>query len=196
MATQIKAFAPSAVDGVGLTTLASYVGSLAARLNGVGSGIADPLLYNRAMRQATFLAAAMATAVSDIDGTDVNDDGDLAALVAKIKRAFGGAVSIGSNGYVWIGKVLLEWGSGTFPITGSTTSTLVVTLPLTFPNALLAVVGSSRESANSVSGFWPSWNANTVSASAFTAIADTLTGGGMNINFDKTAAFNWIAVGY
>jgi hypothetical protein len=55
---------------------------------GVDPGLADPQLYNNAMRQATMLAAALANFISNANGgSDVLDDGNLTNLIADLTLA-------------------------------------------------------------------------------------------------------------
>lgn len=65
--------------------------ALAARTAGFSSGIAKSEELNKAWRQSSFIAAALAQAISDLQAVDVLDDGDLAALTAKVKRMAGAA---------------------------------------------------------------------------------------------------------
>jgi hypothetical protein len=85
MATsQILAF------GIGLgANVLDYTDYNAAtwRQPGFSAGIARSQHVNTVMRQASFVAAALAKATSDLTVSDVLDDGDLAGLVTKIKAA-------------------------------------------------------------------------------------------------------------
>ncbi|MFP5420992.1 MAG: phage tail protein [Gammaproteobacteria bacterium] len=66
-------------------------------------------------------------------------------VVTPKKLRFGFAVSLASSGYIafpgWLGGLILQWGN----VATVGTNTLV-TLPITFPNALLCVVGSDSDS--------------------------------------------------
>lgn len=78
--------------GANVYDFATYT-ALAARSAGVGNGIADATQANTSWRQASVMAAAMAQFVVNSLGSDVNDDGDVNALAAKILAA------IQSNGF-------------------------------------------------------------------------------------------------
>ncbi|HCR1927283.1 TPA: phage tail protein [Enterobacter roggenkampii] len=82
MATNdIKAFA--AAGGANVLTQAEYL-ALAALSTGFTSGKASAKEVNKALRQATLVAAALAQFISDQGVVDVLDDGDVAGLAAKI----------------------------------------------------------------------------------------------------------------
>ncbi|OON40583.1 hypothetical protein BTJ39_09285 [Izhakiella australiensis] len=81
-----KAFATDANANV--TTQADYE-ELAALLTGFQSGKASSAQINKALRQASFIAAALAQYTADKSGQDVIDDGDVAAFIAKMSSAFG-----------------------------------------------------------------------------------------------------------
>ncbi len=65
---------------------------------GFSSGIASSAKFNKAMRQATFVAAALANWVSVEANVAVLDDGDLAGFTSKITAALD--LFIGSEGYL------------------------------------------------------------------------------------------------
>lgn len=62
---------------------------LAALATGFQSGKASSAQINKAIRQASFIAAALAQYTSDKTGGDVLDDGDQAAFITKMTAAFG-----------------------------------------------------------------------------------------------------------
>jgi len=83
-------------NGVGANVVnqAAYLvllGPGGALQDGYQSGTAESNQVNKTLRQSSMMAAGLATAVSEILGVDVLDDGDLTALVAKIKLALTGA---------------------------------------------------------------------------------------------------------
>ncbi|WP_078005103.1 hypothetical protein [Izhakiella australiensis] len=80
-----KAFATDA--NANITTQADYE-ELAALLTGFQSGKASSAQINKALRQASFIAAALAQYTADKSGQDVIDDGDIAAFIAKMSSAF------------------------------------------------------------------------------------------------------------
>jgi hypothetical protein len=91
-----------------------------------------------------------------------------------------------------IGPLIIKWGSGTCPNTGTGRSTLAVSYPTPFPSNTFVVLVSPRGNANSgAGGFQPSGGAITVNAAGFTAVLDTLG----TVNFNQTCDFNYIAIG-
>jgi hypothetical protein len=78
-----------------MTAIATYLGD-ARTANGVVAGVADPLIYNRAVHQGAFIAAGLAQFVAN-SGVNVMDDGSmsLATFVTDLTNAIaGGATSI------------------------------------------------------------------------------------------------------
>ncbi|AIR67653.1 tail fiber protein [Cedecea neteri] len=63
--------------------------NLPALLSGFTGGKASSAQVNKALRQTSFIAAALAQFVSDKSGQDVLDDGDIAAFLAKLTSGFG-----------------------------------------------------------------------------------------------------------
>lgn len=61
--------------------------NLPALLTGFSSGKASSAQVNKAIRQASFMAATLAQFIADQSGEDVLDDGDQAGLVAKMLSA-------------------------------------------------------------------------------------------------------------
>lgn len=85
MATNdIKAFA--AAGGANVLTQAEYL-ALAALSTGFTAGKANSKEVNKALRQATLVAAAFAQFVVDKGGVDVLDDGNVSGLSTKILSA-------------------------------------------------------------------------------------------------------------
>lgn len=80
----IKAFASA--GGANVLTQAEYL-ALAALSTGFTSGKASAKEVNKAIRQATLVAAALAQFISDQGGVDVLDDGNVSGLAAKILAA-------------------------------------------------------------------------------------------------------------
>lgn len=72
--------------GANVSTQAEYL-ALAALSTGWQSGKASSKEVNKAVRQATFIAAALAQFVSDKGAVDVLDDGNLAGFSAKLIAA-------------------------------------------------------------------------------------------------------------
>ncbi|EHV59957.1 hypothetical protein ECDEC6A_2183 [Escherichia coli DEC6A] len=77
----IKPFA--AAGGANVLTQAEYL-ALAALSTGFSSGKASSKEVNKAVRQATFIASALAQFICDKGGNDVLDDGNVAGLVTKL----------------------------------------------------------------------------------------------------------------
>lgn len=63
--------------------------SLPALLSGFTAGKASSAQVNKAIRQASFIAAALAQYTANKSGLDVLDDGDLNRFIAKMSAAFG-----------------------------------------------------------------------------------------------------------
>lgn len=63
--------------------------ALPALLSGFISGPAKSAQVNKAIRQASFIAAALAQYTANKSGLDVLDDGDLNGFIAKMSAAFG-----------------------------------------------------------------------------------------------------------
>lgn len=62
---------------------------LPALLSGFQAGKASSAQVNKAIRQATFIAAALAQYTANNSGMDVLDDGDLNSFISKMGNAFG-----------------------------------------------------------------------------------------------------------
>lgn len=62
---------------------------LPALLSGFTAGKASSAQVNKALRQASFIAAALAQYTASKSGQDVLDDGDLSGFIAKMSAAFG-----------------------------------------------------------------------------------------------------------
>ena len=87
MATNdFKPFAAGA--GANVMSQADYQ-ALAALITGFQSGKASSAQVNKALRQATFVAAALAQYTANKSGLDVLDDGDLNGFISKMGTAFG-----------------------------------------------------------------------------------------------------------
>ncbi|EBR0293254.1 phage tail protein [Salmonella enterica subsp. enterica serovar Agona] len=63
--------------------------ALPALLSGFTTGKASSAQVNKALRQASFIAAALAQYTASKSGQDVLDDGDLSGFIAKMSAAFG-----------------------------------------------------------------------------------------------------------
>lgn len=100
--------------------------------------------------------------------------------------------SLTTNGYRRDPSGAIEqWGTGTFPASGASTSAVTVTVPLTWPTGLLAVVATPNGAANSVAGGFPAVAATANTTTTITFSADTL---GFT-TFNQVVTFQWRAVG-
>lgn len=93
MANQFLPFGTGGVEGVDVLSQSSYE-SDPQRLVGHQAGTARRELENKALKQTTSIAHALAEAVSNVTGQDILDNGDLATLTAQIQSA----LSTGSSG--------------------------------------------------------------------------------------------------
>ena len=74
--------------GANVTSQADYE-ALTALLTGFQAGKASSAQINKAIRQATFVAAALAQYMTNKTGQDVLDNGDINAFITKMAAAFG-----------------------------------------------------------------------------------------------------------
>lgn len=74
--------------GANVLSQADYE-ALAALVTGFSSGKASSAQINKAIRQATFIAAALAQYTANKSGLNVLDDGDLNGFIDKMSAAFG-----------------------------------------------------------------------------------------------------------
>lgn len=81
-----KPFATGA--GANVMSQADWV-ALAALASGFQSGKASSAQINKALRQASFISAAIAQYTADKSGQNVLDDGDISGFVSKMHSAFG-----------------------------------------------------------------------------------------------------------
>lgn len=87
MATNnFKAF--SAASGANVTPQSDYE-LLPALQSGFQSGKASSAQINKALRQATFVASALAQYMMNKTSSDILDDGDLSSFIGKMAQAFG-----------------------------------------------------------------------------------------------------------
>lgn len=178
--------------GANVSTQSDWA-ALAARTAGFSAGVASSAQVNKALRQAGFVASAIAQFVADNQAGNVADDGVVANFEAQIKAAIQAIVTglfTGSNqqktavGYQKLpGGLILQWGNGTSSGTG--TSNLVFTMPMTFPTAFLgaALMTSGGNAIGSITGSSASGFAVTTYNAATAAIA-----GGLGMYY--------IAIGY
>jgi hypothetical protein len=78
-------FLPVATSGgANVDSQADFAGS-SYQLDGFVAGIAQPTQANKIWRQASMIAAALTTAINNVTGENVVDDGNLATLTAQIQ---------------------------------------------------------------------------------------------------------------
>lgn len=103
--------------GANVNSFATYL-ALAERLTGFSAGLAKSIDANSAIRQSTFVTAAIAQFMSDTLAANVNDDGNsaefeaqfIAALQAKINAAIAAFVPPTQSG-LFLGETLLTGGA-------------------------------------------------------------------------------------
>ncbi|MGU5593072.1 phage tail-collar fiber domain-containing protein [Aeromonas sanarellii] len=119
-----------------------------------------------------------------------NSGTDDAIAVTPKKLRYGFAISLGTNGYVtfptWMGGVILQWGRVTLIYSTNQDYTGTLTFPITFPTALLTVVGTHNDVVNTAK---LSMTLTSASTSAWRLRFETALIGGNN-------GFTWIAIGY
>ena len=154
----------------------------------VGVATASRHALSQAQGDARYLVGQVITAASDPTFANNSNNppstGWVRGAMSAIAAAAGFASSLGTNGYVklpsWLGGVVFQWGTTAVV---STTSTVTVTLPLTFPNKFGAVVPIRTNSASSQRGDY----ANISSLSAFSI---------NNGSPDTSCTYLWFAIGY
>lgn len=85
----INNFKPFALDPNANVTSQADWEVLPALLSGFTAGKASSAQVNKAIRQASFIAAALAQYTANKSGLDVLDDGDLNGFISKMRTAFG-----------------------------------------------------------------------------------------------------------
>lgn len=97
------------------------------------------------VKQATENVAGMLK-VATQEQVDAGED-DITAVTPK-KLRWGIAYSLGNNGYValpsWIGGLIIQWGR----VVINADSIVTVSLPVTYPNAFLSLVGQEHSGGN------------------------------------------------
>jgi hypothetical protein len=154
--------------------------ALAAVGSGFQSGILPSTNLNKALRQSSFVACAMAQIIA---GQDVaaTDDGNVANFVtnflAALVTALGTVASFTNPGYLILpGGFVIQWGNAT--ITAPANTNQALTFPLEFPTACFEVFGSSA-SVNTYAG------------------ANSGTRTGCNLFAGNTSAVvSWFAIGH
>jgi len=150
--TALNDFLPFATaSGANVVDNATWSG-LAARSAGFSSGLASSAQFNKALRQATFIAAALAGWVAAEANDDVKDDGVLDNFQGQLTAAL--TAFVATLGYAPMNKVL----GGSAQTMQNVTSSRA--LGTTYTN-------------NTGRPIWISVNASSSSGNAFTAITIT-----------------------
>lgn len=114
----------------------------------------------------------------------------MALLTAFLpKRAFG------ASDYIRIpdvpGGLIIQWGTGTLPASGTSSSQVTVSLPTMYPAANRLTLAMGTGTINT-GGY-----ASIMSTNGFNTSSIVFTGdSNQTIIFNKTCPFNWISVGY
>lgn len=123
-------------SGANVISQADYAALTSTRSNGMSSGIVQSALFNKILRQSSFIAAGLAKALSDL-GVNVPDDGNLAALAANLNVALGGRPghTFTANDWNYEDGLIKQWG---YMPTGTTAAgSALIPLPRSFPNSFL-----------------------------------------------------------
>lgn len=188
-------------SGANVLSQADYL-ALSALLTGFQSGKASSAQVNKALRQSTFIASALAQFVSDKAGVDVLDDGNVASFVTKLTNAFAkqylsranpfgdikqdGDAAIASalsnlgftygTGWYKLGALIIQYG----PIDFTGVTSRAVTFPIPFPTEVAQVIVSDA-------GFSTGnmWGATNKTVSGFTARVNVAGEGGQYFAFGK-----------
>ena len=81
----------AAAGGANVVTQAEYLALTSLLADGLTSGIVNSAQINKMIRQATFVAAAVAQLVAN-SGANATDDGNMAGFVAKLQQTMGASV--------------------------------------------------------------------------------------------------------
>lgn len=122
--------------GANVLSQAEYAALTSTLANGMSSGIVQSALFNKILRQASFMAAGLAKAMSDM-GVNVPDDGNLAALAANLEGLLSGRPghTFTANDWTIEGGMIRQWG---YAATGtSAAGNMLITLPRAFPITML-----------------------------------------------------------
>lgn len=175
MATNdFKSFATG--SGANVMSQADYL-ALSALLTGFQSGKAASAQVNKAIRQATTIAALVGQFIANAN-IDALDNGDVSGLVTKFTNALNAnlnlktaaqrdvgestnqipdmasfVASFGNNGYQKLpGGLILQWGQNSMPGPGATNS---VTFPIAFPSAVYSLLITTNATGGASTGIAP-----------------------------------------
>lgn len=122
--------------GASVMSQASYI---SAAPNGVSNGLADPTFANKAWRQSSMFAAALANIIStSLGGINVLDDGNLTTLINNLTAALGAVAAGGvAQGFNAPSNLRLSAAVGsnnlTISVLGTNGSAPSATNPVTIP---------------------------------------------------------------
>lgn len=139
--------------------LANYTNS-GGQLNGVSAGIADPTIINRAIRQATFIAAGLAQFTANA-GYTVNDDGNLTNFVTNLTNALHVSVSVP------------PFASNATALAGTDTSSMISPASLSYviSNKALLLTGGTITGNLAVNGAFTASSVSATGAGSFGTLA-------------------------
>ncbi|CAM3711571.1 hypothetical protein BS639_17250 [Rouxiella silvae] len=178
-ANNFKPFATG--SGANITSQADWE-ALAALATGFSSGKASSAQINKALRQSSFISAAVAQFIANTLNVDVLDDGDQAGFVTDLISALRTDTTKNllpvfisqTNGYIAMPALLagvkttfyIQFGTftGTTDSTGNNgvyeNSNINVVWPVAFPNANLAVITGGSSDVGGVGMQEMAWSLN------------------------------------
>jgi hypothetical protein len=144
-------FLPFATGGsANVTDQTTYAGA-STTANGFSSGLAKSADVNKVLRQASFVAAAVAQMIADNQSNNVNDDGNVSNfetnLIAAIRALVPGAFVYlkAGTGYIKFpgaGAPVIQWGQLT-----ASGGVATCTYSFAFPTATLAVLATEASAS-------------------------------------------------
>jgi hypothetical protein len=184
--------------GANVTSQAAYVALTSLIANGFLSGVAPSAQFNKALRQSTAIAAALAQFIADTSLDNVLDDGNAANLLASLKKSAAAlpdfTATLSASGVIKIPvmvagvkrTVIIQWASGTQ--IGSTTGTQpTITFPIAFPNTCLFAAFSGRMTG--ATGIL--WGMNSQSSSTTSATGYVSSNGTTDQLIPQVLAIGW-----
>lgn len=188
MASDFLPFATAV--GANVEAQADYAADSSTGL-GFSSGIASSAKFNKAMRQATFVAAAIASWMTQTTGASVSDDGVLANFVTKFAQAVAASIvssmsmNAATTGHIKLPLgLIINWGTGT-----TTDGTGVKTVTLDQPFQTAGLIGFASNAASGPPTAFHGTNVPTkTQLTVFSANAS-------GVAAPSGTAFNYIAIG-
>ena len=163
-----------------------YAGD-AMRLAGHQPGVARSALENKALRQATSMAAGLAQFIADGQADDVTDaktPAEIAAMLADASTAnvMEPATYSGVPQYIkFKNGVIIQWGSNTV----SASNSLRVSYPIAFPNNARSIIATLN-----------AWDANFPTNGYLQTYADQAGSFVLTNKYTQNATVFWVAIGY